>query len=195
MPSKILKGTQLKTFRRNVARLKSMGLVSKRVDARKQKSTRYMREQVEKRFADVLAGKAVAVKVPRHKDTAQFQSTFDVKGKRVVVPLEPGASRPRYSKKTGSISGDVQLNGKKFKRIYSRVSADTAHKLAKGKHIRYTIPIGTGFHSEDTWEGMMAFMYPYETKKNPYKNWERYIMIDEFDTMEGYGEYEEDDDF
>jgi hypothetical protein len=192
MPSKILKGSQLKAFRHAVARLKDMGLVSKRVDARSQRSTRYMREQVEKRFAKVLSGEAVAVKVPRRKFLEGFKEGFDVKGRSVIIPVEPGAKRPHFSKSTGTISGEVELNGRQFKRIYTPVTADKAHKLARGKNIRYTIPIGAGFHSEDTWEDMVAFMFPYTTaggkEKNPYNTWQKYILIDEFGTDESDNE-------
>lgn len=147
-----------------------------------------MREQVEKRFSKVLTGEAVAVKVPRRKFLENFKTGFDVKGRSVIIPIEPGAARPHFSKITGTISGDVELNGRSFKRIYTPVNADTAHKLAKGKHIRYTIPIGAGFHSEDTWDDMVRFMFPYTTaggkEKNPYKNWQKYILIDEFSNDE-----------
>lgn len=184
MATKKLTGRQLKNFRHQVARLKDMGLVSKRVDARSQKSTRYMREQVEKRFAKVLSGEAVAVKVPRRSFLENFRSAFDVKGRSVVVPIEKGAKRPTFSKSTGAISGDVELNGRKFKRIYTPVTAENVGKIKKGKRVRYSIPIGGGFHAEDTWADMVAFMFPYTTAggktKNPYDTWQKYILIDDF---------------
>jgi hypothetical protein len=188
MPSKVLTGSQLKNFRKQVSRLKSLGLVSKKVDARSQKSTRYMREQVEKRFAKVLSGEAVAVKVPRRKYAKKFEGAFDIKGKRVIIPIERGASRPRYNKVSGTISGKVEINGREFKRIYTPVTSDNVHKIKKGKHIRYSIPLGNGMHSEDTWEDMVRFMFPYTTEggksKNPYDTWQKYILIDEFDEGE-----------
>ena len=185
MSSKILKGSQLKNFRRQVARLKSMGLVSKRVDARKQKSTRYMRDQVEKRFKDVLSGKAVAVKLPKRTIAETFEGTFDRKGKRVIVPIEQGAKRPRYNPKTNVISGNVELNGKKFKRIYSKLNADTAHKLKRAKNILYTVHFSHGYAiTADTWEQLNELMFGYTAEggaKKPFKNWEKYVSIDEFE--------------
>jgi len=189
MPSKILRGSQLKTFRSRVAKLKSLGLVSKRIDARKQKSTRYMREQVEKRFAKIFTGEAVAVKVPRRKDTEIFKSGFDTKGRNVIIELEKGAKRPRYSKKTGEIKGDVELYGKKFKRIYTPVTADNIHRLPKGKRYKYTIPIGGGFRSFDTYADLESFMYPYEhppkgSKHHVYKEWKKHVLVEEMETGE-----------
>lgn len=184
MPSKILRGSQLKEFRHRVARLKELGLVSKRVDARRQKSTRYMREQVEKRFRKIFTGEAVAVKVPRRKDAKTFSEGFDTKGRNVIIELEKGAKRPRFSKKTGEIKGDVELYGKKFKRIYTPVNADNLHRLPKGKRYKYTIPIGGGFRSFDTYTDLESFMYPYEkpakgSSHHAYKDWQKHVLVEE----------------
>lgn len=93
-----LKGQELKAFRSQVAKLKSKGIVSKRVDARKQEATRYMRAKV-RSFSDVLEGRAIAVKAP--KDIRQKYvdaGVFASRGSHLIVPKEDARSRARIKK-------------------------------------------------------------------------------------------------
>ena len=62
---KIVTGQALKDFRHSVAVLKRKGLVSKRVDARSQKATRYMQTKV-KALQSIIEGTAMAA-IPKRK--------------------------------------------------------------------------------------------------------------------------------
>lgn len=180
MPSTTRGKTQLQKFRSDVARLKSLGLVSKRVDARKQRSTKYMRGQVRK-FADVLAGKAKAVHVPKRADAKQFAEKFRTKGKTIVVPVTAPGEKFSYSKKTGEIRGTKTLGGKKIKRRISSKPVGKETAPISG-NVLYTIPIGNSRQSFDTWEDLVLFMEPYETNpRNPYKEWMKYVEITDWD--------------
>ena len=184
MPTTKQPPLQLKKFRSDVARLKSLGLVSKRVDARKQRATKYMRGQVRK-FADVLSGKAKAVHLPKRSDAKAFAEKFRTKGKTVVVPVTAPGEKFSYSKKTGEIRGTKKIGGRKIKRrISSRnVSKDTAPISG---NVIYTIPIGNSRQSFDTWEDLVLFMEPYETNpRNPYKDWMKYVEVTDYEDGDG----------
>ena len=93
-----LKGQELKSFRSAVAKLKKKGVVSKRVDARSQEPTRYMRSKV-RSFEDVLTGRSLAVKAP--KDIRQKYidaGVFQARGSFLIVPKEDARSRARIKK-------------------------------------------------------------------------------------------------
>lgn len=179
-----LQGSQLKNFRRKVSRLKALGLISKNIDTRKQKSTRYMRDVVEKKFKDVLDGKAVAVKVPSRKVAKTFQSGFRTRGKLVVIPLEKGATRPKWNKKRREIIGRVDLYGTDFERIYVGGDQTELAKYAKRKNVKFVIPLGHGFRTFDNYDDLETFMFPYEhptkgTSHHAYSKWRDYVIVDE----------------
>lgn len=187
MPSTKNPALQLRKFRSDVARLKSLGLVSKRIDARKQRATKYMRGQVRK-FADVLSGKAKAVHVPKRSDAKAFAEKYRTKGKTVVVPVTAPNEKFSYSKKTGEIRGTKKIGGRKIKRRISSkpVSRDTAPIAG---NVLFTIPIGNTRQSFDTWEDLVLFMEPYETNpKNPYRNWMNYVEVTDYEHQDDAGD-------
>lgn len=88
----------LRTFRTNVAKLKKKGVVSKRVDARKQAPTRYMRAKVRK-FQDVLSGQSIAVKAKKSiREKYTTAGIFEERGSFLIVPKENARSRARIKK-------------------------------------------------------------------------------------------------
>jgi len=178
MSTRKLTNDQLKKFRSNVAFLKSKGLVSKKIDARKQAPTDYMQRQVRK-FSDVIEGKAKVVHTPKAKDAKPFKEAFRVKGKSVVVPVTNKSEKLVYAKKTKIISATrTTKQGKKITReIYAEgISKSKPPKDREGIH--YVIPLGNSRQSFDTWEDLVLFMNPYETNtKNPYKDWEQFVEL------------------
>lgn len=159
MASTKLTGRQLKTFRSQVARLKDKGLVSKRVDARSQKPTRYMQELVNKRFAGVLSGKDKVVHVPKRADAKEFGQRFDTKGKAVIVPNAKG-EKLRYSKKHHEITSRQKQNGASVQKVYSPKPLTGVEALPSGKDVLYTIKLGKngGQFSFDTKQGLANFL-------------------------------------
>lgn len=187
MSSKKLTNAQLKKFRSDVAKLKAKGLVSAKVDARKQAPTKYMKSQV-KKFTDVLEGKAKVAHVPKRADAKAFAEKFRVKGKSVIIPAKPD-EHIAYSKKNKAFSATRRTkSGKKITReIYSQ-SPSKSRPPSNAKNVLYVIPLGNNGEqrqSFDSWEDLVLFMEPYETKKNPYKDWEEHVEI---------VRYESDDD-
>lgn len=97
----------VKSFRHSVALLKKKGLVSKRVDARSQKPTKYMRAKVRK-LSDVLSGHAVAIKLkPSVLKQYREAGGFNIVNRRLAVSkelLEEGTTRgglPILKKRVG----------------------------------------------------------------------------------------------
>lgn len=179
MSSKKLTGTQLKNFRRDVAKLKAKGLVSKRIDARAQKPTRYMQGQV-KKYGDVLEGKAAVIKLPKRSAAKEFSEKFRTKGRSVVVPIRKG-EKLGYSKATGEISASSKIGGKRVRRRMSSKGATRDSAPISG-NVLYTIPIGNSRQSFDTWDDLVLFMEPYEINtRNPYKDWMKYVEITDYD--------------
>lgn len=177
MSNRKLTSAQARAFRSDIAKLKAKGLVSKRVDARTQKPTRHMREQV-KKFSDVLSGKATVVHTPKRAQAKEFAEKFRVKGKSVVVPTRKG-EKLTYSKTYNDISASQKVGGKTVHRYIAPKGA-TKRKL-KGNLI-YTIPVGNTRQSFDTWDDLVLFMEPYENNpKNPYKKWQDYVEISTYE--------------
>lgn len=83
-----LNGGELKAFRHAVSVLRSKGLVSKRVDARKQKPTRYMKNKV-KNLAPILTGEAAGVKVRPDLLRQYREAGFNIVNRRVIVEKRP----------------------------------------------------------------------------------------------------------
>lgn len=84
-----LKGQALKDFRSQVAKAKKKGLVSKRVDARSQKPTKYMRAKM-RALAPVFEGTSIGVKVPPKMAREYKRAGFTVFNSRVITRAEPG---------------------------------------------------------------------------------------------------------
>jgi hypothetical protein len=193
MSSKTLSASQLKKFRSDVAKLKSKGLVSARVDARAQKPTRHMREQV-KKFEDVLSGRAKVVHTPKRSQAKEYADAFRVKGKSVVVPVEKGET-VRFNKSSGKIVGTRRAYGKTIKKEYYTKRLDSVKDLPQGKGILYSVPLGNGLRSFDDLDDLANFMFPYETQaRNPYLDWQKYVIVERLRSRERAERMSDDDD-
>lgn len=183
MPSKKLSGSQLKKFRSDVAKLKAKGLLSPRIDARKQKPTRYMQGRVAE-FQDVLEGRAKVVKVPKRKgvkkrdDYERLRETFRVTRGHVVVPANTKAN-VSISRKTGEVTKTERINGRKVKSTFRGQGFEATIKAPRGKNVLYRIEFGGGQKMTfDNYDDLVAFMHPYETKViNPFKEWQKYVEV------------------
>lgn len=179
MSSKSLPPGQLRKFRSEVAKLKSLGLVSKRVDARSQKPTRYMREQV-KQYADVLAGRAKVVKAKSASQAKDIAGdAFKRKGRAVVVPVRKQSDTVRLTK-SGQIFAYGKENGRSVKRLIVGKQFDVYDRASypRGPGIIYRMPFGNYYQSFDDVDDLFAFMFPYEqAARNPYRDWQKYVEI------------------
>lgn len=88
-----LRGADLRAFRHKVSVLKKAGGVSKRVNAAKQRPTRYMIGKV-KRLTPVLEGKAVLIpkKKIRPDLLADYERTQFSVNRRLMIPKQPSES-------------------------------------------------------------------------------------------------------
>jgi len=192
MPSKSRSSGQgsrgdIRKFRSDVSKLKSLGLVSKRVDARSQKPTRYMREQV-KKFGDVLEGRAKVVHVPR-KVAKEYSEAYRAKSGRVVVPAEKGETLFYDKKNNRVVATRKGYEPKQRLRREFLKSGEITMPLPEG--YAYVIPLGSGEQRFDTWEDAVLFMTPYETARpngGAYRgalgDWRKYLIIERLEDGE-----------
>jgi hypothetical protein len=203
------RATSLRAFRSDVAALKKAGLISSRVDARKQQPTRHMKAQL-KRFANVLDGTAKAVRVPRAK-AREYADIKDVKFDRVIMRIAPGddvrwsaSQEAIIAKRRGRFPGI-----KSQREILRPRSEDTLPPLPKsykkkGKYYRYTyaVPIRIGNRIErlyfDSEKDLARFMSTYEKPQNPkrraWKNWREYVEVMELEVTKELAEERYQDD-
>lgn len=191
-----LTGADLKKFRRAVSELKAKGLVSKRVDARSQKPTRYMRGQV-KAFSDVLEGKAKVIHTPKRSQAKEFEGALRVKGKSVVVPVTNKAERVRYNAKKNEISSSSTENGQRMRKLIRKAELDLydIKTYPRGKNVFYRMPFAHGSYLQfDTPEELFAEMFKYETKThNPFKDWQKYVQIIYLEKGSSREDYDEEE--
>lgn len=170
----------VKEFRHDVAKLKAAGLVSKRVDARSQKQTRYMQGQV-KKFDDVLKGRAKVVRAPRRADLAEYRDggRYKTKGRSVVIPVESKTERVRWDAKNKRAVSTSHEYGETFTKEYMPKPPRSAADVPQERGLLYTIPLGRSYRSFDTWEDLANFMFPYATDpRKPYKDWQNFVILE-----------------
>lgn len=93
-----LSGQALKQFRSDVAALKKKGIISAKVDARKQRDTKYMRAKVRK-YQDVLKGTAIAVPAPKEvRQKYVEKGVLEARGKMLIAPREFANQRARLKR-------------------------------------------------------------------------------------------------
>lgn len=176
--------SDLRKFRSDVAKLKDAGLLSKSVDARSQKPTRHMKEQLRK-YSDVLTGKAKAVRVDKA-GREKFKRAFAIKGDVVIVPVERGESNLRYNPKSRTITGKREAYGRTSRTSHFPMTRwEDLPEIKRGQV--YSVPMGPGYLSFDDKNEMALYM---ATTSKEYKEWWRYVTIEKYDIGES-GEYEE----
>jgi len=167
-----------KNLRRDRAKLKSLGLLRKRVDLRK-KPSRAEKNALAK-FADVLRGRAKVIEAKDKKQARAFSKSFRTVDNKVIVPVKKG-ERVSFSKKSGELK--TTRKTKSGKRVTKTIAAGELGPLAKGQY--YVVPFGSGGNEIryrfNTLKTMLEFMQPYEEKENPYKNWRQYVEIEDIE--------------
>lgn len=169
-----LTASQLRAFRSQVAALKRKGLVSPKIDARSQKPTRYMLEQV-KKYADVLNGHATVLKVP--KDVRdELKSAYAVKRGRVVIPTT-GSETAHYSKKRGVTKTTRIGKNKGTVRVHVYENLDQL-RVKEGPGVRYAVPFAGGQRYRfEKFDELYRFM---KEGYASYKEWWRYVELEEW---------------
>lgn len=168
MSTKKLRGAQLRKFRSDVAKLKKRGLLSARVDARSQKPTYYMRQQVAK-FRDVLDKKASVITAPSHKEAKAYSRQLNTKFNKIVIPKKEGLTQ-RYNKKTHQIEASGEIYGNKVRRLIAKVPIsrleDLPEKAPSGRRYIYRVPFntsyGTSYYTASDKADLIAFMTQYK---------------------------------
>lgn len=175
MSNRKLTTAQLRKFRGDVAKLKAKGLVSSKVDARAQKPTRHMLNQV-KRFDDVLTGRAQVVHTPKRSQAKAFAERFDVKGNSVVVPVPKRGKTGKltYSAKHGEIHKTTRgPKGQRHTTTY-RPNPMNVRDLPRGDNLHYQIEHG-GTWTFDDISDLENFMRSAE--HSGWKNWAEYVQV------------------
>lgn len=167
-----------KKVKAGLVKLKKRGLY--RGDLRKP-VTAYGRK-VFRDYQDVLNKKAAVVSTRTRKEARLYADVFKVKYNKVAVPKETRKENVRYNPKTGEIYSYRHQYGKRIKAVKVVRRADSWHGLPPEKPGRfYRMPFGAASHGKgytfDTRADLAKFMQPYETSKNPYNNWWRFVEI------------------
>lgn len=106
----------IRSFRKDVAKLRKAGVVSKRVNAATQAPTKYMQGKLRK-FGDVLRNEVIAVKAsPAVRKQYVDAALFEVRGSRIIVPVEKRGMRAKIAKGK-YIQTDTPLANGEFRRI------------------------------------------------------------------------------
>jgi len=154
---------QAKSQRRQLAKLKSAGLYSGKIDGRK-KPSKYQQSLIAK-YKDVVTGKASVVKP---KDAKSYKSIFQVVGDKVIVPRRKG-EKIRITEK-GSIAGERKVGGRKVRTYFKKVKRGETLAADK-KPTMYFVP----------------FIRGKDGKGKPIIEWKRFPNLDMLKQfMEGY---------
>lgn len=161
------------------AKLKSYGLLSKRVDLRR-KPTSYQKKLIA-RYQDVLRGKAQVVSAATPKQAAKFKHSFQVIGDKIVVPRGKG-EKIKFSKKTGELRATRTVGGKK---ITKTMSDGELAPLLPGQYYVIEFAGGQRFRTND-FATLQTFMQGYEKKEyKPFKDWRKYVQIETLEDAQG----------
>jgi len=184
--------TKNRDTQHKLARLKKIGLY--KGNARK-RPTKYGKFLV-KKYSDVLSGEAAVISAPSYGEARRYRSEtgnklFRVSRNKIVVKKKKGETF-KYDKRSKAVVSYSKEYGQKVKRIKLPGVPENVNEILpkkRGKKYRYAIPFGSGpngyRHREETWEGMVQFMQPYEqSTSNPYQNWQEYIEIEEYESDE-----------
>jgi hypothetical protein len=145
----------LRQFRKDVAKLKKLGLVSKKTDARKQQPTRYMRSLV-RSFADVLKGEAKAFSVPKKEAPIYKGAGHRVKGHKVVVPTPHGEKVRRAKTVEGVPSYVTEARGVRREHHVFPQDNLRAKLIARVEKLK---PLKKGEYYAFRFKGYMSYRY------------------------------------
>lgn len=180
-------------FQKQVTRLRDLGLTgTRKIDLRKSpsKST----TNLIKKYADVLAGKAAVVRIPKS-EKKRFKGIFPVVGDTIIVPKVKGERNVRYDPKAGEVVSKV----KRGKRTYNKVIFRDLDKLKEpsGDRQRYfSVPFKRGkgrkgkidYQTYDSLNELKLFMNTY-VEDGRYKDWARYVQIYDAESLDDLYEH------
>ncbi len=172
------KGDNIK-YRKQLKLLREYGLISKKTNLRKRVTP--AQKRTIKKYSDVLTGKAKVIEAKDKKQAAKFKQQFDVKGDKIIVPVQKG-ERVSFNKKKGTLKTSRKVAGKTVKR---ELTGGELAKLGFGQY--YVIQFGGGqkFRTND-FKVLQDFMMGYEKKPHkPFKNWKRYVEIETIEEQSG----------
>jgi hypothetical protein len=150
-------------FRSLVAQLKKLGLTSKKVDARRQKATRYMRRKV-REYIDVLKGNASVFSVPPQEIAAYEASGHrtNKKNRKVVVPTPHGEKVKRVKPVNGVPSYEItrtSARGEKESRRVSLFKGSAALESRLIEWVRKLPPLQKGEYYAFRFNGYNSYQY------------------------------------
>lgn len=183
----------LKQFRRDVAKLRKLGLVSKKTNSRKQNPTRYMRNVV-RQFADVLTGKAAVLTVPKFEKEYYKKTGHKVKGQKAVIPTPHGEKVRRTKPVEGTPTYTTiqhTKTGQTIKRKHVLLPAEEFASRLKA-HVQKLPALKKGEYYAFRYRGYMSLQYfgGKDAKKKLLEYLMRYINGDIDDVEEELSHFE-----
>lgn len=188
--------------RKSLAILKAKGLY--KPTAPRAAPTRYAKSLITK-YADVVAGKAFVVKIPKAA-SKDVREQYRVRRGRAVVSKDTFTDRARFDRRSGGIVKYKSLKGGGYFKFQNAnvKSIDELPKLKKGQ--TYAIPFRQGrnieFQTRAGLDELIALINSYETRKTRegkeakgYEDIIRYIQIGtRVEPRRRADEYGEDED-
>jgi hypothetical protein len=102
-------GRDVRSVRHDVAELKKVGLVTKRLNVRSYLPSKYMLRKIEQN-RDVLRGEMIAVKAPKAvRERYTHKGIFEQRGSSLIVPREYSNQRTRINRGLVEISRELRM--------------------------------------------------------------------------------------
>lgn len=102
-------GRDVRSVRHDVAELKKVGLVTKRLNVRSYLPSRYMLRKI-KQNEDVLRGEMIAIRAPRKvREKYTHKGIFEARGSALIVPREYSNQRTRINRGMVEISRALRM--------------------------------------------------------------------------------------
>lgn len=162
---------------RQIFKLKSLGLISKKANLKSAVTRRNLREK----YIDVLQRRATVLTVPKGFSIKGLKKSFRVEGLNVVVKHAKG-ERVRLEK-SGRITTTRKVAGERVKRILH--FGGKMPKPGKGKKFMYAVNFSGGQRVRfESLQELTDFMNQYDPNsksyvKGNYANWRDYMEIEE----------------
>lgn len=189
MATAVRSKNQVKSEKRAIKKLRELGII--KADLRKA-PTRATKAAL-KKYADVLAGKAVLV---RPKNPASYKKIFRVFGKTVIVPRRKGEKIT--VNKAGEIQGVRKVGKRKVRSTFKHVLVPEKSQPKWKPRVVYALPVQRGgsgtveWYRWKSWDQMKQDMQ--QGSLRGYKNWGDYVVEEYLMPGEATGPEEGSDD-
>src|SRR5882672_10933929 len=118
MPTKSQAQRQRAAFKKQITRLRDLGLTgTRKIDLRKSPS-KSLTNLISK-YTDVLKGRAAVVTIPKS-EKKKFKGIFPIVGDTIIVPKSKGERYVKYDERAGEVTSKVKRGSRFYKTVIFR---------------------------------------------------------------------------